>query len=299
MGVCDMHVAKKCAQKRQAPLWILLGAVPIDQRCCGEPMPHVVETKSMTVARSTQPNAPRGGVERAMYLRDIQSIAPARNEQVRGDSTVRPMALALLEVSGQHCAGGGMQWNVPVLPPFTTADSEHLSLQINILKLEVTRFTQTKTRDSEQAKQTVIDSGQQRADPAVPRGEWHIQRGVQQLFNLLIGIKVGPRPLGLKGQQTLCRNLRARINCASVACELAYVTEPAGPIRGLRMSGHLCPTQCQRLRNVRGAATFHELRKARQHPTSIVHLEAETSAQGQVLGNRLSEGVHGTPPGQR
>src|SRR3569833_2931655 len=206
------------------------------------------------------------------------------------------MPIALLEVSGQHRAGTGMQWHVPVFTPFATADSEHPGLQIYILELEVARFTHAKARDAEQSKQAVIYPRQQGADPTVPRREWRMQRGMEQLFDLLIGIQVGPRPHGLKGQQTQCRNLRTRIYCASVTRELAYVTEPAGPIRRLRVLGHLCPPQCQRLRNVRGAATFHKRSEVCQLSSGMVHLEAKTSAQGLLLGNRLSELVHGTPP---
>src|ERR1700722_8925710 len=296
-----MNMAEKCAQQRQTPLRIFLRAVPVDEGGRGKSVAKVVQARPMAVSGSAQADAPRRGIERPMNRAEIQSITPARDKKVLGDRAPRPMPLALLEVMGQHLAGGGVQRNPSILTPFATADSEYPGLQIHVLELEVARFTQAKARDAEQTKQTVIDPGQQRTGSTVRTVCWerHMERGMQELFDLLIGIKVRPSPLGLEGQQARRRNLRARIARASIARELAHVTEATRPMGGLGVLGNLRPPQCQGLRDIRGAAMFHERGELRQRPTGIVHLEAETAAQGQILLNRLTKCVHRTPPGQR
>src|SRR6267378_2602355 len=293
-----MDVAEKRAQERQAPLRVLLRAIPVDQGRGGKSVAQVVQARPVAVAYSAQADAPRSRVEGPMNRANVQSIAPARDEQVRGDRACGPMPLALLEVLRRHLAGGSMQRKPSIFAKLTAADGQHPRLQIEVIELEITRFTDPKTRHAEQSKQTVVDPRKERADLTLLGRERHVKCAVQELLNLPIGIKVRPGPLGLEGQESQCRNLRARIPCTSITCELADVTEAARPVRRLRVLRPLRPAERQRLGNIRSTATFHECGEVRQRSTGVVQLKAETSAQRQVFCNRLPQRVHRTPPGQ-
>jgi len=43
-------------------------------------LPHIVQTRAMTIGRAPQADLPRQGIERSMNLAAIQSIAPTGEE---------------------------------------------------------------------------------------------------------------------------------------------------------------------------------------------------------------------------
>src|SRR5690349_21078794 len=96
-------------QERQPTLRVLLRTIPVNQGLRGKPVPQVVEARPFAVVESAQAGPPRGAVEGPMNRSDIQPVAPARNEQVRGDSSSRPVPCAPIEILGQHFAGRGVQ----------------------------------------------------------------------------------------------------------------------------------------------------------------------------------------------
>jgi hypothetical protein len=191
------------------------------------------------------------------------------------------MPLTLLEILSQHFAGGGVQGYPPILTKLTAADRQHPGLQIDVVELEVTRFAEAKTRDAEQSKKTVVDQRQQRAGITVGTvwQERHVQRGVQELFDLPVGIEVRPGALWLERQEPRRWNLRARIECTSIARKLADVTGAARPMSRLRVRRLLRSGERQRLGDIAGTATFHEGGEVRQHSAGLLQLKAEATTR--------------------
>src|ERR1700676_4865057 len=168
-----------------------------------------------------------------------------------------------------------MQRYPSILPEFTAADGQHSGLQVKVLQLEVACFAEAKTRDAEQSKQRIIDPGQQRTghpDRTVWR-ERHMESGMQELFDLLIRIKVRSGPLGFEGQKPHCRNLRAWIACTSIPRELTDMTEAARPVCRLDVGRLLGPSERQRLGYIGGPTAFHERREVRQRCAGLPQLK--------------------------
>src|SRR3984957_20780840 len=178
-------------------------------------MSQIVQTRPVAVVRAAQTDAPRSRIERSMNLSPIQAVAPARDEQVRGDRACAPMPLASPDISGQDLAGGGVDRHPSIPTKFGAANGQHAGSQVDIFELEVARFPQAQARDAEQAKEAVINPREQRAGITLLGRQWHMQRRVQKLLDLLIGVEVRPGPLRLEWQQAERRNLRARAACAS------------------------------------------------------------------------------------
>lgn len=129
---------------------------------------------------------------------------------------------------------------------------------------------------------------------AAPR-DGHMKRGVQKLSDLAVGIKMGLGAARFIGQQCERRNLGARVDSASIVCELADLAKTASPAALYHVLRRSCPGECQFLSDVRGPATFHESREVRELSARLLQLIAEAATHREVIGDRLSECLHCTP----
>jgi hypothetical protein len=105
-------------------------------------MPQIMKTRSMTIGSTAHTDLAGRGIERPVNLCVIQPIAPAGDEQISGHGPVCPMALASSDVVCEDFAGRSMQGHQSILTQLGAADRQHTSLQIDILKPEITCFTQ-------------------------------------------------------------------------------------------------------------------------------------------------------------
>ena len=89
------------------------------------------------------------------------------------------MTFAPNEILQENLARGSMQGYQSVLSELGAADREDPCLQIEVLKLEIARLTQTQPRYGQQPEEAVIDPGQQRALFALTYRDRHVERGTQ------------------------------------------------------------------------------------------------------------------------
>ncbi len=129
-------------QHRQEALGILVGLIPAHERVGREAMPHVMQTRPMTVGRTAQADLPRQGIERSVNFAGIQTIAPARDEQIGRHWSVSPMAASTDEVPVEHLAGGRMQRDETFLAELGPADRQDCGPEVDISKLEIERLAQ-------------------------------------------------------------------------------------------------------------------------------------------------------------
>src|SRR5712671_33900 len=108
-------MAKVGGQDRPFALRVVLGPVPAHEGVRGKSVPHVVETRTMTVGRATETNLPTQRVERSMNIAAVQPMALAGDEHEGGHRALPPMALASAQVVGEHLAGRGVQGNQTTL----------------------------------------------------------------------------------------------------------------------------------------------------------------------------------------
>jgi hypothetical protein len=148
-----------------------------------------------------------------------------------------------------------MQRHQPSLAEFGAADGQHRGLEIDIVKLEVAGFAEAQTRNTEEPEQTVVEP---RTQPTAFIAVWHGERGAQQVANLGVRVEVGSRPLRLKGQQALRRNLRAGIGRAAILRKSSDEAQAPSPMRRLSVRWLLRPGERQRLGDVGRAVLLHE-----------------------------------------
>src|SRR6202166_2172911 len=91
-------------QDWQTTLGILSGLVPVYKCVRCKYVPHVVQTRPVTVGCTAQADLPRQRRESSMNLSAVQPVSPARNEQVRRYRSPRPMTLASCDIVCEHLA---------------------------------------------------------------------------------------------------------------------------------------------------------------------------------------------------
>jgi hypothetical protein len=159
-------------------------------------------------------------------------------------------------------------------PELGSPDREHTLLEIDIIELQIERFGDAQTRDTEQTQKAMKDPRPQRRRR--PRG-WQLQRRLQQAPHFLLSVQVGPGS-GRSMRQELRRGyLGERIGGATVASKAAYESKSSRPLGGLHRLRLLHPLQSEPCRDVRSLKHLHERDEPRQHKTDVMHLEAQTS----------------------
>ena len=103
----------------------------------------------------------------------IHPVTPAGNKEIGRYRSTRPVMLTPRDVGCEHLACRGMQRNESRLSELRAADRQYRLRQINVLKLEIARFTQAHARDAQQPEQAVIGPWQQCSPFIVV---WHLQR---------------------------------------------------------------------------------------------------------------------------
>jgi hypothetical protein len=69
-------------QDWQAALYVLAGAIPLDQSLHGESVTKIVQTRATTGIHSPQSNLPRQGIEHTMDLAFVQPVSVLIHKQV-------------------------------------------------------------------------------------------------------------------------------------------------------------------------------------------------------------------------
>src|ERR1700692_2146074 len=85
-------------QDWQTTLGILSGLVPVYKCVRCKYVPHVVQTRRVTVGCPPQADLPRQRIESSMNLSAVQPVSPARNEQGRSYRSPLPMTLASWDI---------------------------------------------------------------------------------------------------------------------------------------------------------------------------------------------------------
>ena len=109
-------------------------------------MTKIVQARAATTPRSTQSNVSRKYIERTMNLAFVQPVAILIHEKVRlysrTKTTVPPFG-----VIGQNLTGRGMQRYQTGLAKLGSPNGEDASGPVQILDMEIHRFTQPKAGD--------------------------------------------------------------------------------------------------------------------------------------------------------
>ena len=115
------------------------------------------------IARAGRPQArlPRQSVEDSMNAAEVEPRATIGNEHIIGRAVAEEL-FASLKVVDQHSACGWMEGYETSSTELGRPDGEHSLLNINITELEIERFGDAQTRDTEQTHKAMKDPGSQR-----------------------------------------------------------------------------------------------------------------------------------------
>jgi hypothetical protein len=75
VGITDTNMPEVSRQDRQTRLNLVPATIPVQQCLHGKAVPEVVQTRSMARRWTAQPDLPRQGIERAVHITQVQSIA--------------------------------------------------------------------------------------------------------------------------------------------------------------------------------------------------------------------------------
>lgn len=111
-----------------------------------------MQTRAVTVAGATQTDLPGQRIKHSTNVRAIQPVAGAGDEQMRGNWSLSPVAVASTDVLGEDLAGRVMQRHQPSLAELGAADGQERCFEIDILNLKVAGFANAQPRDTQESE---------------------------------------------------------------------------------------------------------------------------------------------------
>src|SRR5262249_26896102 len=207
IGITDVSVPEVGRQGGKTRFYLEPTAVPVQQGLHGKAMTEVVQPRSAAGSWTSQPDLPRSKVERAVHVSFVQAVARARRKYIGRGASFQE-ALALLQIFDKDFPRGRMNGHQTRLPELGFLNRQHVVMQIDIVELQVHRFSKAKTCYAQQSEQTVILPAAQ----ASRRRQRSSSR--KEPLDLLVGIDVWPGALRPIRQQRRRRYLSARIDRA-------------------------------------------------------------------------------------
>ncbi len=195
-------------------------------------------------------------------------------------------------IVGQDVSGRRMDRYQPRLAELGAAHGEHTGVEVDISEPQPQRLAHAQARHAQQAQQCVVSPWSQ------TRGVRQLQRLCEQAPDLVVRIKVRTGTCRSVRQQAWRRNFGTRIGGDVMARKAAHKAQALCPVCRLRVARSLGPIQGQSRGDALGLLLFHERCEVHQPNTSISKLEAQASAQSQVVVDRLGQRLHCAPPGQ-
>ena len=245
----------------------------------------------MAVVLAAQPDLTRQAVERASYIGAVEWVARSRNEEAGGLAAAQMTGTARLIV-GQDVSSRSVDRHQPRLAELGAAHGEHTGVQVDIVKPQPQRLAHAQAGDAQQTQQCVVSPWPQ------TRTARQQKRLFEQPADLVVRIEVRPGTCRSIRQQAWRWNFGSRIGGDVMACKAAHKTQALCPVCRLRVARLLGPIQGQSRGDALGLLALHERREVHQRNARAMKLEAQASAQGQVVVDRLGQRLHCTPPGQ-
>ena len=111
-----------------------------------------MQTWPVMVGYAAQTDLPGQRIERSTDICTIQPVSRARDEQMRGNWSPPPVAVASTDVLGEDAAGRAMQRLQSSLAELSAADGQDRCFEIDILNLKVAGFADAQSRDTQESE---------------------------------------------------------------------------------------------------------------------------------------------------